>query len=108
METQQQKTSSQASTSWESDFEALPAGSLVRDGLNDLRNDVVSVERLLVLIGAPRLRGLGFHIPRYAGNPEHELYDLLARTDERSAHTRYNAFIRTLVSFERAAECVRA
>lgn len=107
METRQHKTHSQTMTAWDSAFDALPGGSRIRDGLNDLRNDVESVERLLVLIGAPRLRRLGFEIREYAGNPEHELYDLLAATHEDSAHSRYNALIRTLISFERAAECVR-
>ena len=34
------------------------------------------------------------------------LYELLAQEDPDSAHSRYNALIRKLVSFERAAECV--
>jgi hypothetical protein len=39
--------------------------------------------------------------------PEHRLYALLARDNPRSAHSRYNGLIGRLVSFERAAECVR-
>jgi hypothetical protein len=39
-------------------------------------------------------------------DPEHRLYEMLAKTDPDSAHSRYNALIRRLVSFERAAECV--
>jgi hypothetical protein len=35
------------------------------------------------------------------------LYALLARDDAPSAHGRYNALIRRLVSFERAAESIR-
>jgi hypothetical protein len=35
------------------------------------------------------------------------LYALLARDDAAAAHSRYNALIHRLVSFERAAECVR-
>ena len=38
--------------------------------------------------------------------PEHRLYDLLAATHGDGAHSQYNALIRRLVSFERAAECV--
>jgi hypothetical protein len=69
---------------------------------------------LLALIGAPRLTGLGLSIPAPpAGwfsppqdrSPEHRLYEFLARSDSDSAHSRYNALIRRLVSFERAAEC---
>jgi len=68
---------------------------------------VESVPALLVSIGAPRLRRLGFRIPRTIPEPEHRLYELLAREDPESAHSRYNALVRRLVSFERAAECAR-
>lgn len=56
-------------------------------------------------IGAPRLRRLGFAIPRPLPDPEHRLYAMLAASHSDSAHGRFNAFIRRLVSFERAAEC---
>ena len=36
---------------------------------------------------------------------EHRLYALLAAEDSDLAHSRYNALVRRLVSFERAAEC---
>ena len=89
-------------------LEALPGGSLVARGLRDLAAGHESVESLLVLVGAPRLRELGIAVPREprAEPPEHRLYDLLAQGDADSAHSRYNALIRRLVSFERAAECV--
>lgn len=64
-----------------------------------------SIPALLVSIGAPRLRRLGLRVPRAIPEPEHRLYELLARQDPDSAHSRYNALIRRLVSFERAAEC---
>jgi hypothetical protein len=38
--------------------------------------------------------------------PEHRLYERLAESDPDSAHSRYNALVRRLVSFESAAECV--
>lgn len=76
-------------------------------GLADLARGVESIEALLVSIGAPRLAQLGFEIPTPLASPEHRLYDLLARDDPESAHTRYNALVRRLVSFERAAECAR-
>ena len=38
-------------------------------------------------------------------DPEHKLYELLAAEDSDAAHSRYNALIRQLVSFERALEC---
>jgi hypothetical protein len=40
-------------------------------------------------------------------NAEHHLYRLLTQDDPDSAHARYNALIRRLVSFKRAAECAR-
>jgi len=39
--------------------------------------------------------------------PEHRLYQLLSAEEPASAHSRYNALVRRLVSYERAAECVR-
>jgi hypothetical protein len=92
-------------TTWDELFESLPGGDLVRKGLSDLESGVETVPALLVQIGGPRLRNLGLHVPQTTDNPEHALYDLLALEDSDSAHSRYNAFIRTLVSFERAAEC---
>ena len=76
-------------------------------GLADLARGVESIEALLVSIGAPRLAQLGFEIRTPLASPEQRLYDLLARDDPESAHTRYNALVRRLVSFERAAECAR-
>jgi len=89
------------------DFERLPGAELVRNGLEDLSRGVESVPALLVSIGAPRLRRIGLRVPETTfPEPEHRLYELLSRTDPDSAHSRYNALIRRLVSFERAAECV--
>ena len=84
---------------------ALPGADLVERGLADLERGVQSIEVLLVSIGAPRLSALGFHIPQPIANPERRLYDRLAEDGQDSAHSRYNALIRRLVSFERAAEC---
>ncbi|MEP6819026.1 MAG: hypothetical protein ABJA18_05790 [bacterium] len=85
----------------------LPGEDLIEAGLNDLREGRETVAALLVAIGSPRLRRLGLELPdQLPQNPEHRLYDLLALDDPDSAHSRYNAFIRRLVSYERAAECV--
>jgi hypothetical protein len=87
-------------------YDAFPGYELVHDGLRDLAEGRESAAALLVLIGAPRLRRLGIEIPRSdVADPEQRLYELLARDDSDSAHGRYNALIRRLVSFERAAEC---
>ncbi|HEV2720150.1 MAG TPA: hypothetical protein VG323_09035 [Thermoanaerobaculia bacterium] len=87
--------------------DALPGADLIRDGLRDLANGVESIPAMLVLVGGPRLRDLGFEVPDVPYLPEHRLYELLAAEDSDDAHSRYNALIRRLVSFERAAECVR-
>jgi hypothetical protein len=85
----------------------LPGEDLIEAGLSDLRENRETVASLLVAIGAPRLRRLGLKLPnQLPENPEHRLYNLLAQDDPDSAHSRYNAYIRRLVSYERAAECV--
>lgn len=86
----------------------LPGADLIEEGLRDLAHGTGSVAALLVLIGAPRLRRLGFAIPASVeAEPEHRLYERLAAADPAAAHSRYNALIRRLVSFERAAGCAR-
>lgn len=85
----------------------LPGGDLVATGLDDLRRGLESIPALLVSIGAPRLQRLGYAIPSPIDDPERRLYALLAGDGPAGAHSRYNALIRRLVSFERAAECVR-
>jgi hypothetical protein len=85
----------------------LPGAELVEKGLADLASGSQTVEALLVSIGAPRLRGLGFDVPERFDQPEERLYLLLARDDPDGAHGRYNALVRRLVSFERAAESAR-
>ena len=85
--------------------EELPGADLVLSGLADLARGIVSVNSLLVTIGAPRLRRLGYPVASSVADPEIRLYELLARADPETAHSRYNALIRRLVSFERAAEC---
>jgi hypothetical protein len=85
----------------------LPGAELLVDGLRDLAEGVESVPALLVAIGAPRLRRSGLDVPEGPPFPEHRLYALLARESSDSAHSRYNALVRRLVSFERALECVR-
>jgi hypothetical protein len=84
---------------------ALPGGDLVARGLTDLEQGSESVEALLVSIGRPRLVRLGLRIESPIVSPEHRLYARLAAEDSDAAHSRYNALIRRLVSFERAAEC---
>lgn len=85
-----------------------PGEELIQQGLRDLAAGEETIPALLVAIGAPRLRRLGLPIPpEVPSSPEHRLYEKLSETDPDSAHSRYNAWIRRLVSFERAAECER-
>lgn len=83
----------------------LPGADLVRKGLGDLSEAKTTAEALLVLVGAPRLSWLGIEIPASSvADPEGALYDLLEAENEREAHSRYNALIRRLISFEQALE----
>ena len=87
-------------------LEAFPGGDLVQEGLADLDRGVESIPALLVSIGAWRLRRIGLPVPESViPSPEHRLYERLAESDPDSAHSRYNALVRRLVSFENAAEC---
>lgn len=92
----------------------LPGADLIEQGLRDLAGSHETEAALLVLIGAPRLQRLGVEIPAAPSawsapprdpSPEHRLYARLADAHADSAHSRYNALIRTLVSFERAGAC---
>jgi len=82
----------------------LPGHELVLRGIDDLARGLESEEALLVSIGAPRLRQAGIEVPEPLASPEHRLYGILAAEDSDSAHGRYNALVRRLVSFERAAD----
>ena len=86
----------------------LPGNDLIEAGVLDLQAGRETIAALVVAIGAPRLRRVGLELPDQLPNhPEHRLYALLAKDGSDSAHSRYNALIRRLVSFERAAECVK-
>jgi hypothetical protein len=84
----------------------LPGGNACHRRIDDLAAARDSVAAWLVLVGAPRLRRLGLAVPA-TDEPcaEHRLYERLAAIDPDAAHSRYNALIRLLVSFERAAAC---
>jgi hypothetical protein len=85
----------------------LPGRDLIDQGLSDLANGEETAAALLVSIGAPRLRQLGVSVPDAFPSGEHRLYVLLSQSDPDSAHSRYNALLRRLVSFERALACGR-
>lgn len=88
------------------DLEGLPGAAMVAQGLRDLAAGVESQEALVVAIAAPRLGRLGLEVPASpVAQPELRLYEMLACEDADSAHSRYNALIRLVVSFARAAAC---
>jgi hypothetical protein len=90
------------------EMNSLPAHDLIISGIRDLQSQRETIPALLVAIGAPKLRSLGLELPKeLPSNPEHRLYDLLSATEPDSAHSKYNALIRKLVSFERAIPCVK-
>jgi hypothetical protein len=82
----------------------FPGNELVSAGLVDLAEGCESEASLLVSMAAPRLRALGFAVPRSEQvRPSHRLYELMAERDD-GAHSRYNALVARMVSFARAAE----
>lgn len=89
------------------DFEQLPGADLIREGLDQLERKIESVPALLVAIGAPRLRRMGLPVPpdtALPDTPELRLSRLLARESREGVHSRFNALIRRLVSFESCLE----
>ena len=86
-------------------YERLPGGDMVAAGLRDLEAGRETIPALLVAAFASRLRGEGLPVPATPAGPEHRLYLLLAQDDPDSAHGRYNALVRRMVSFVRALPC---
>ena len=84
--------------------DGIPGEELVAAGVEALARGETSVDALLVAVGAPRLRMLGIPVsdarclPRH---PELALYYTIGLQHPDDAHSRYNALIRRLVSFER-------
>ena len=85
----------------------LPGADLVSQGIDDLSRGAVTAEALLVSIGAPRFRALNWDLPLTLPDAEARLYALLYASHADGAHGRYNALVRQLVSFQRAAACAR-
>lgn len=88
-------------------LKSLPGADLIERGLGDLAAGRESVAALLVSIGSPRLAQLGLVVPPPLSQPERRLYSRLHAENPDTAHGRYNALVRRLVSFERAAACAR-
>ncbi len=87
-------------------FDHLPGGDLIEEGLIDLAAGIESQASLLVEIAHPRLRSLGISIPDASFQKEAELrlYRLLRAEYPTDAYSQYNSLIRRLVSFEQALE----
>lgn len=89
----------------------LPIQDLIEKGIKKLNSESSvkeTLETLLVSIAAPKLRSHGIRLKRVIKNPESKLYDYLAtHLTPNRAHSAYNAYIRLLVSFERALQCVK-
>jgi hypothetical protein len=86
--------------------DALPGSEVVTKGLSDLARRDPTAEALLVSIAARRLAASGHAVAEPFPDPELRLYALLAEDDADSAHGRYNALLREISSYARAAECV--
>ncbi len=83
-----------------------PGLELVRDGIADLAAECETERALLVSIAAPMLRLLGVRLPTTIPDAEARLQQRLLAEHGDAAHARYNALIRRIVSFQRAAVCV--
>jgi hypothetical protein len=85
---------------------ALPGEEMVREGLEDLKQGRVTDYSLLVLIAAPRLRGLGLNVPERKADSsfEHQLYERLEERLGAGAHSYYNSLIRRIVSYARGLD----
>lgn len=88
------------------DLTELPGGERIRRGLADLEAGRESVDADLVRLGAPRLARLGLAVPTAVPDdtpPDTRLFRKLLDGDPARAHARYNALVRELIQFERAA-----
>lgn len=85
----------------------LPGGEIIDEGLADLAEGRVTPESLAVSIAAPRLRREGVPLGRVLADPERRLFEVLSVRDDDLAHPRYNAYLRSLVSFADACRQAR-
>jgi hypothetical protein len=83
----------------------LPGGQRVVEGLNDYREHRHTPASCLVRMARPRLARIGLidALPGHDTEAELDLYQLLSH-EGNQAHSRYNALIREIVSFEHALD----
>ena len=84
----------------------LPGEDLVRQGLAELAQGIITDYSLLVLLAAPRLTRLGISIPAApcAGPFEHRLYERIEERLGPAAHSYYNSLLRRVASYAHALE----
>lgn len=87
---------------------ALPGYEIVQEGLRDLCDGRETLSSLVVSMAVERLERLGYRVPTPHPEPELRLYRRLADEFDDGAHSKYNAYRRQLVSFLRAASCVKS
>lgn len=91
------------------DLQSLPGAEIVLPGIADLEAGRRSVNAIAVQCAATRLRGVGLNAPGVEGDvpAAHQLYRQLSEELGDGAHSRYNAILRRIASFARAAERAR-
>jgi hypothetical protein len=89
---------------------SLPGAEIVISGIADLEAGRDTADANAVLMAATRLRAAGADVPlaELDEPAAHRLYEQLADEDPLNAHSRYNAIVRRVISFARAAERARA
>ena len=83
----------------------LPGADRIRQGLEDIRAGRRSIAACLVRMARPRLSRANLMPPAPAEDDvaELELYRMFA-SEGSNAHSRYNALVRELISFEHALD----
>lgn len=83
----------------------LPGADRIQEGLQDFHGGRQTIPACLVRMARPRLSRVGLMTacPTRDDGAELELYQLLTPEGAR-AHSRYNALIRELISFEHALD----
>lgn len=83
----------------------LPGEVSIRKGFEDFAAGRSTLEALLVQVASFRLRRAGLPLPGPIDpDADYKLFELLREMHGESALSQYNAWIRQLVSFERALE----
>lgn len=86
-------------------FNHLPGGEYVAQGLADIASGNETLPALLLTIASQRLTEAGLTVPAKSWlDPELRLYRLLRDIHGDEAHSQYNAHLRRLTSLCRALE----